>query len=147
LRLALRYLGYRSRSEAEVRRYLTHRGCALAIVEPTIEKLRSLRYLDDQNFARRWALGRAQAQSYGPKRIEQELRSKGIGQSLIRHAVRETFDEVDETKQARRLVDRHFKGSDLTEPKTLRRAAAFLMRRGYGSKVVFNLLRFSIEED
>jgi SOS response regulatory protein OraA/RecX len=61
--------------------------------------------------------------------------------------VREAFDEVDETQQARRLLERHFKGGDLTEPKTLRRAVAFLMRRGYGSKVVFNLLRYSIEED
>lgn len=61
--------------------------------------------------------------------------------------MRETFDEVDEAKQAKRLLDRHFKNADLTEPKTLRRAAAFLLRRGYGSKVVFNLLRYSIEED
>ena len=147
MRLALRYLGYRSRSEAEVRRYLTHRGCAAGIVEPTIEKLRSLNYLNDQSFARIWALGRAQAQSYGPKRIEQELRSKGIGQSLIRHAVRETFDEVDEIEQAKRLLHRHFKDKDLKDPKMKRRAVAFLLRRGYGSKVVFNLLRYSIEED
>ena len=147
MRLGLRYLGYRSRSEAEVRRYLSRRGCPASVADPAIEKLRSLNYLNDENFARNWALGRAQGQSYGPKRIEQELRSKGVGQSLIRRAVRETFDEVDETKQARRLLDRHFKGSDLREPRTLRRAAAFLMRRGYGSKVVFNLLRFSIDED
>jgi regulatory protein len=112
-----------------------------------IEKLRSLNYLNDENFARTWALGRAQGQRYGPRRIEQELRSKGITQSAIHQAVRETFDEVDETKQAKRLLERHFKNADFSEPKTLRRAAAFLMRRGYGSKVVFNLLRYSLEED
>jgi regulatory protein len=112
-----------------------------------IEKLRSLNYLNDENFARTWALGRAQGQSYGPRRIEQELRSKGITQSAIHQAVRETFDEVDETKQAKRLLERRFKNADFSEPKTLRRAAALLMRRGYGSKVVFNLLRYSIEED
>jgi regulatory protein len=112
-----------------------------------IEKLRSLNYLNDESFARTWALGRAQGQSYGPKRIEQELRSKGITHSTIRQAVRATFDEVDETAQGKRLLERYFKNADLSEPKTLRRAAAFLMRRGYGSKVVFNLLRYPIEED
>lgn len=117
------------------------------MTEPTIEKLRSLNYLNDDSFARSWALGRAQGRSYGPRRIEQELRSKGVGQPLIRQALRQAFDEVDETSQARRLLERHFRGSDLTEAKTLRRAAAFLLRRGYGSKVVFNLLRYSIEED
>jgi regulatory protein len=147
LRLALRYLARRSRSEAEVRRYLNGRGCARGAAESAIEKLRSLNYLNDESFAHTWARARAQGQSYGPGRIEQELRGKGLGQSLIRQALRETFNEVDETKQAQRLLDRHFKGGNLAEPKTLRRAAAFLQRRGYGSKVVFNLLRYSIEED
>jgi len=35
----------------------------------------------------------------------------------------------------------------LTEPKTLQRAAAFLQRRGYSSNMIFNLLRYSIEDD
>ena len=140
-------MGYRSRSEAEVRRYLSRRGCAPGAVDAVTEKLRSLQYLNDETFARSWALGRAQGRGYGPSRIEQELRSKGIGQSLIRDALRETFDQVDETDRAKRLLDKHFKGCDLAEPKTLRRAAAFLQRRGYSSKVVFNLLRYSIEDD
>ena len=115
--------------------------------DSVIEKLRSLHYLNDESFARDWALGRAQDRGYGPSRIEQELKSKGIDQPLIRDALRETFDQVDETEQAKRALTKHFKSSDLSEAKTLRRAAAFLQRRGYGSKVVFNLLRYSIEDD
>lgn len=111
------------------------------------EKLRSLHYLNNETFARSWALGRAQDRGYGPKRIEQELKSKGIDHSLIRDVLRETFDEVDETAQAKRLLTKHFKDGDLTELKTLRRAAAFLQRRGYSSKVVLNLLRYPIEDD
>ena len=145
--MALRYLGYRSRSEAEVRRYLSRRGCARDAVDSVIEKLRSLHYLSDETFAHTWALGRAQGSGYGPRRIEQELRAKGIGQPLIRDALRETFDQVDETERAKGLLARHFKDSDLAESKTLRRAAAFLHRRGYSSKVIFNLLRYSIEDD
>ncbi len=147
LRVALRYLGYRSRSEAEVRRYLSRRGCARGAADSVIEKLRSLHYLNDESFAHGWALGRARERGYGPHRIEQELRSKGIGLPLIRDALRDTFDQVDETERAKGLLARHFKGSDLTEPRILRRAAAFLHRRGYGSKVIFNLLRYSIEDD
>ena len=145
--MALRYLGYRARSEAEVRRYLGRRGCALGAVESATKKLRSLNYINDETFARHWALDRAQSGGYGPKRIEQELRAKGVAQPLIKEALRETFDEVDETAQAKRLLTKHFKGGDLTEPKTLRRAAAFLQRRGYSSKVLFNLLRYSLEDD
>jgi len=76
-----------------------------------------------------------------------ELSSKGIDQGLIRESLREIFEQVDETEQARRLLAKHFKGGDLTEPRTLRRAAVFLQRRGYSSNVVSNLLRYSLEDD
>ena len=143
----MRYLGYRSRSEAEMRRYLSRRGYPRAAADTVTEKLRSLTYLNDETFARNWALARAQDHGHGPKRIEQELRSKGVDQTLIRKVMRETFDQVDEGERARRLLTKHFKGGDLTDPKTMRRAAAFLQRRGYSSKVVFNLLRYSVEDD
>ena len=115
--------------------------------DKVIEKLRSFHYLDDEAFARSWALGRAQEGGYGPHRIDQELSSKGIGQKLIREALRETFDQVDEAERAKRLLMKRFKGENLTEPKISRRAAAFLLRRGYDSKVIFELLRYPIEED
>lgn len=114
--------------------------------DKVIEKLRISHYLDDEVFARSWALARAQNNGYGPKRIDQELRSKGIGQSLIREALRETFDQVDEAERAKRLLTKRFKNEDLAEPKVLRRAAVFLQRRGYGGKVIFDLLRYPIEE-
>ena len=143
----MRYLGYRSRSEAETRRYLHRRGCTPTVIETVIERLRSLNYLDDGAFARDWALTRAQSRAFGRRRIEQELLDKGIGRPLIQAALREAFEQVDETERARRLLIRYFKSGDFTEPKTLRRAAAFLHRRGYSSNVVFNLLRYSIEDD
>jgi regulatory protein len=145
--MALRYLAYCPRSEAEVKRYLSRRGCAPGAADSAIEKLHSLHYLNDETFAHTWALGRAQGRGYGPRRIEQELRIKGIGQALIREALREAFGEVDETERAKRLLTKHFKGGDYAEAKTLRRAVAFLQRRGYSSKVIFNLLRYSIEDD
>jgi regulatory protein len=140
-------LGYRSRSEAEIRRYLSRRGYSPGAADSVIEKLRSLNYLNDETFARSWALARAQDHGWGPRRIEQELRSKGVDQTLIRTVLRETFDQVDEDERANRLLTKHFKGSDLSEPKTMRRAAAYLQRRGYSSKAIFNLLRYSVEDD
>ena len=65
-------------------------------MENVLVKLRSLDYLNDESFARNWALSRAQNHGYGPKRIEQELRAKGIGQTMAREIVRETFKEEDE---------------------------------------------------
>jgi regulatory protein len=147
LHAALRYLGYRSRSEAEVRQYLRRRGYQPATADQVIDKLLSFHYLDDEAFARSWALARAQGRGYGPKRIDLELKNKGLSQALIRATLKETFEQVDEAASAKRFLVKRFKGENLKEPKTQRRAAAYLQRRGYDSKVIFDLLRYSIEED
>lgn len=118
-----------------------------AAVESAVGRLRSLKYVNDEVFARDWALARAQGTGYGPSRIDQELRSKGISQSLIRDTLRETFDQVDEAGRAKRLLVKRFAGAALKESKTRNRAVAFLQRRGYSSKVIFDLLGYSIEED
>lgn len=112
-----------------------------------MEKLRSLNYLNDETFARNWARSRAQSRGYGPNRIEQELRAKGIAPTLLREVVRELFTDMDEAGNAQRVLVKKFKGQNLSEAKTQARAAAFLQRHGYRSHVIFGLLRYSIEED
>lgn len=143
----MRYLSYRPRSETEVRSYLRRLGCSPNAIETAIAKLCSLNYLNDESFARTWALSKAQNRGFGPRRIEQELRTKGIDQPLVRDVVRETFAEEDEQALARRLLAKRFTGKDLKDARVLRRAAALLQRRGYSAKTIFDLLKYSIDED
>jgi regulatory protein len=147
LQRGLRFLSYRPRSEAEVLNYLIGRGYSHDVAESTLEKLRSLNYVKDENFARNWARSRFETRGFGPKRIEQELRTKGIEQSLIREVVRETFVQQDEAKTAKILLAKRFKHKNFDDPKIVRRAVAFLQRRGYSNKVIFDLLKYPNEDD
>jgi regulatory protein len=143
----LRFLSYRARSEAEILTHLSRKSYSAADREKALGKLRSLNYINDESFARAWALSRAKNRNYGPKRIEQELRAKGIGQPLIRDAIGATFARGEEEKNARNLLERNFTGVNLSDPKILRRASAFLERRGYSSQVIFNLMRRRAGDD
>ena len=147
LQISLRFLTRRSRSEEEVRRCLEEAGADEQIVRRTLETLRSLNYIDDESFARRWVLDRAQTKFYGRKRIEQELRAKGIAEALFHQALRDTFEETNEKENARKILTRRYSGQDLRDPKTRRRAAAFLERRGYSAQIVSDLLARDNEED
>jgi regulatory protein len=142
----LHYLGYRPRSEAEIRSYLLRRGYPPAVSDRVLEKLRSLNYVDDGSFARNWALAKAQSRGYGPRRIEQELTTKGIVPSVIREVIQETLDHCDEKTQAKKLLAKRFHSEDFRDLKTLRRAAVFLQRRGYSSEVISDLLQCPNEE-
>ena len=147
LQRAFKFLSYRPRSEAEVRAKLTQSGFSPQDVNAILEKLRSLNLLNDETFARDWARGRAEGRGYGPLRIERELREKGIGPSMIREALRETFGEGEGREKARVLLEKKFRGKDMDDRKVLHRAVAFLQRRGYRNSVIAKLLDQRANED
>jgi SOS response regulatory protein OraA/RecX len=66
---------------------------------------------------------------------------------VIREVIRATLDQCDEKTQAKRLLSKTFRGESFRDPRALRRAAAFLQRRGYSSQVIAELLQISIEEE
>jgi regulatory protein len=147
LECALRFLGYRARSTAEVHEHLISRGYSAAAAGAALEKLHSLSYLNDESFAHDWAAARFVSRGYGPKKIEQELRSKGISDAVIRDVLRETCGPHSEAERARRLLERKFDGENVADPKVARRAAGFLQRRGYTPQVIGALLKYPAQDD
>jgi SOS response regulatory protein OraA/RecX len=55
--------------------------------------------------------------------------------------LRETFGGNNERERARLVLEKHFRRETLDDTKILRRAAAFLQRRGYNETVILDLLR------
>jgi regulatory protein len=146
LKRAFKFLSYRPRSEAEVRAKLAKLDFSEEITATTLERLRSLKLLNDETFARNWTLRRAEDRGYGPLRIEMELRQKGIDKSLISHVLREAFGGHEGKERARTLLGKRFRDKDLGDRKVLHRAIAFLQRRGYRSSVIAEVLRMPLEE-
>ena len=141
LKRAIKFLSYRARSEAEVRSKLAQSGFLPKIIEPTLAKLRSLKLLDDEVFARSFAEARIADRGYGPLRLERELRRKGIASSFITRLLDETFAHNGGKERARSLLERRFRGKDLSDAKNLRRAVGFLQRRGYRDSVIAEILK------
>lgn len=146
LKKAFKLLSYRARSEAEVRAKLTQLGFPPTVIETTLERLRSLKILNDESFARDWTRGRVEDRGYGPLRIERELRQKGIGKELIAEILRDTFGQEAGGERAKSLLAKRFKDKDLTDVKILRRAVAFLQRHGYRDSVIAEVLKMEGEE-
>ncbi|MGZ8424384.1 MAG: regulatory protein RecX [Candidatus Binatia bacterium] len=145
--MALRYLSYRPRSELEVKKYLRQKGCEPQASEAVIDKLRSLHYLDDLSFAQLWARSRLESRGYGPRRVEQELRIKGIGANVIRETIQQSLNHRSEQESARKILTKRFGDASLQDAKAQRRAVALLQRRGFSSQVIFDLLQYRIDED
>jgi len=122
------------------------RGYTTVVIEAVTKQLRARKLLDDETFAQNWVLFRLD-RGYGPKRIEQELEVRGIDPLIIRQAIGKTFDLEVEEKKAKIVLEKRFKEQLLSDPKILRRAIAFLQRRGFTGHVVNRLLRNGVQED
>jgi regulatory protein len=134
---ALNLLGYRARSEAEIRERLGRYGYAGETIEAVVGRLEELGYLDDAEFARLKA--REKARRYGPRRVSVELRKSGVGEELAREVVEEEFAGRSEVGEARSAAARRYngRGSDAEA----RRVYGFLVRRGYSAEVCAQVAR------
>ena len=131
----------------EVRTYLRQKGCEPQVSAEVIAKLRSLNYLDDESFAQVWTRSRLESRGYGPRRVEQELRLKGIDARVIRAAIEQSLQKTSERESARKILIKRFGAAGPQDAKAQQRAVALLQRRGFSSKVIFDLLKYRIDED
>ncbi|HEY1266218.1 MAG TPA: regulatory protein RecX [Candidatus Binatia bacterium] len=143
---ALRFLAYRPRSEAELRARLARAGFSPQEIEGVLAKLRGLKLLDDEAFARSFARDRIENRGYGPLRVERELRFKGVEKTVIAEVLKESFDRERDNARARAIVERRFRGQDLKDLKTARRAVAYLRRRGYRDAMIAEVLKTPMED-
>jgi regulatory protein len=128
---ALNLLGYRARSEGELRERLSRHGYAPETVEAVIGRLGELAYLDDEEFARQRA--QEKARKYGPRRVSADLMKSGVGRDLASRAVAEEFEGRSELEDARSAAARRYNGGG--SEAEARRVYGFLARRGYSAGV------------
>ena len=138
---ALRRLGRRDHSVAELRRALLERGHEPDEVEAAIERLRAERALDDRGFAERFARSRMAHQGLGRARVRQGLRQRGVAPVETEAGLAGALREVDERAVLDGLARRYWRLHARVEPaRRLPRLWAFLLRRGFAAGLVHQRL-------
>lgn len=139
---AMRYVARRARTEEEVRRKLREKDHEEPAIEAAVARLQELSYLDDAAYAREYVRSRFRSKGYGPVRLRQELRRRGIGRLLIEDAMVLLGDaEVLEAARAharkrwprlaQREDDRHRRHQKLS---------GYLRRRGFSYDVIHRVI-------
>ena len=141
---ALNFLAYRARTAKEVHDRLISKGFCPDVAESVVERFTELGYINDSNFARQYANGRVRNKGYGPRRIQQELRRKGVASQHIQEALDQSVLEVDPFDSALKAGEKRWaRLSNESNPmKRRKKLQDFLARRGFG----FDTIRKVLEE-
>jgi regulatory protein len=140
---ALGLLTRREHSGRELVRKLTARGVEADEAQATVRRLAEAGWQDDARFAEMLVRSRAGA-GQGPVRIRAELGTHGLPREAVAAAL-DAF-EGEWAAQARDLVRRRFGAVAHTDLRTQRKAADFLIRRGFTADQVRAAIRFDPDD-
>lgn len=123
---AARLLTSRALSVQQLRDKLLEKKYAPDIVESAVLWMQEHSMLDDGAYAA-MVVRQYQKKGYGIKRIQQELRRRGISQEDMETAL-QSFEP--DTRQMLCLLEKYIRGN-VSSPQQIQRGAAALARRGF----------------
>jgi regulatory protein len=149
LQKAYRLLALRAHSAYEVEKKLRERGFPAAVIKEALEKLRELKYLDDDSFALQWARNLAVNRLCGNRKIIASLKEKGLAAPLIGNALKEVRREISEEEAVGLLIKKKITGKkiNLNDTKEKKRIFQNLLGKGFPAGLILNKLGRIPEED
>jgi len=141
---AIGALSRQMRTVAEIKRLMRRRvgdqPHGELLIEVVVARLKMHHYLNDTSYAESYARFRKENEKFGRMRVVQDLKAKGVHGDLIDTAVSAAYSDVNEEKLAREFLQRK-RISKPVGQKQAARVFRMLVRAGFGSRVIFSILK------
>lgn len=134
---AVDILSRRDHSAKELERKVARRS-GTDFAREAVERLEELGYVDDERYAQNLAQELYERRNMGKRRIEQELRERGVDRDIISACTQEL--DGDDVERITDLLNTKFHGKFLDE-KGRRRTFNALIRLGYGYSDIRTAMR------
>lgn len=136
--LALKALGYKERTESELRAWLAEREVGEAEIEEVITLLAEAGAVDDASYARRYAADKRLLAGWGPDRIARALAARGVCREYVEAAL-SGEDAEGQLERATALLEG--RGLNCHTDRERERALRLLVGRGYSLELAYEAVR------
>jgi regulatory protein len=141
---AVKALGRRMRTEAELRRLMRQRAepgdAGERVIAAVILRLKEYGYLDDRSYAETFTRLRQENEKLGARTVRQKLQQKGVAAPIVEETIEARYAGTDEETLARQYLER----KRIRKPED-EKATARVMRRlvaaGFATGVIYRILR------
>lgn len=144
---AVRYLGGRPHTVAEIHRHLRSKKFDAETIDHAIDRLRAQRYVDDEAFARWWVEQRERFKPRGHRALRTELAQKGVARDVVELVLGERAPDAD-VEQARRALSRPLtRWADMPDAEKRRKIHTYLAARGFDYDTIDEVMRREVTEE
>ncbi len=136
---AVKLLAAKPRSVGELReRLLEKLWTDQSIVDGVIEKLKEYKYLDDEQFAKEFAMSKLRQRPQGKRKLQFAMSRKKLDSDTVASAIDDAFEKLPETDLIDRAIEKRLrlKGRPTTREDT-KKFYDHLLRQGFD----FDLIR------
>lgn len=132
LNAAYRLLSYRMRSESEMKNRLKQKDYDKNIITAVIEYLKTINYLNDEEFAIAFARDKINSKQIGPIALRQEFIQHYLSKELIDETINKVYEEFPVSELILRNIKKSMRDQKWqNDPQKTQRVIAMLKRKGF----------------
>ena len=134
---AYKFLSRKSLTEQELSTRLREKGFISETILTILEIFKLKGMIDDLAFARDFVSMKSRSKLIGPRRLQQEMRLRGLESRIINEVLAEFHEVTDETALAEETLERRY--LRLNKPRQRQKIYLFLVRKGFTPEIAGKL--------
>lgn len=137
-----KYCAYQERCHQEVRRKLYDWGFDNEDIDKVSVQLMEEGFLNEERFAKALAGGKFRTKGWGKKKIEEQLKQKGVSSYLVKTSLQTEINPEQYRERLRALLEKklHMLRTEKMPQMRKQKAARFAMTKGYEPELVWSVL-------
>ncbi len=144
----VKYLAGSARSEQECKDKLYDKGFHKSEVDFAIDKAKSYRYVDDEEYVRTFLL--FNKSRYGVRKIVYKLTAeKGVDKQKVEDIVYDEIDDDFEVELAEKFAQKFVKSKKIADKSDAKKVGAHLFQKGFDWRIIDKVMSklFDVYED